>query len=91
VVTSGTVAELLRRGRGLLVRVVGDVAAAVALLRAAAWIGSVEQRGETLLVDAPTEQAADITTLLAAHAISVAEIRPDERHLEDFFLEVTRP
>jgi ABC-2 type transport system ATP-binding protein len=90
VVTSGTVAELLRRGRGLLVRVVGDVAAAAALLRTAAWIGSVEQRGETLLVDAPTEQAAEITTLLAAHAVSVAEIRPDERHLEDFFLEVTR-
>ena len=91
VVTSGTVAELLRRGRGLLVRVVGDSAAAAALLRGAAWASGVEQRGDTLLVDAPTEHAAVITTLLAAHAISVAEIRPDERHLEDFFLEVTRP
>jgi ABC-2 type transport system ATP-binding protein len=91
VVIGGTVADLLRRGRGLLVRVVGDVAAAAALLRGVAWAGSVEQRGDTLLVDAPTEHAAEITTLLAAHAISVAEIRPNERHLEDFFLEVTRP
>jgi hypothetical protein len=38
----------------------------------------------------PTELAPEITTLLAAHAISVAEIRPNERHLEEFFLEVTR-
>jgi ABC-2 type transport system ATP-binding protein len=90
VVTSGPVADLLRRGRGLLVRVAGDVAAAAALLRGAAWAGGVEQRGDTLLVDAPTEHAADITQLLAAHAIAVAEIRPNERHLEDFFLEVTR-
>ena len=85
VVTGGTVADLLRRGRGLLVRVAGDVAAAAALLRGAAWAGGVEQRGDTLLVDAPTEHAAEITMLLAAHAISVAEIRPNERHLEDFF------
>jgi ABC-2 type transport system ATP-binding protein len=90
VITSGTVAELLRRGRGLLVRVVGDLAAAAALLRGAAWVERVEQRGDTLLVDAPAEHAAEITTLLATHAISVAEIRPHERHLEDFFLEVTR-
>jgi ABC-2 type transport system ATP-binding protein len=90
-VIGGTVDDLLRRGRGLLVRVVGDVAAAAALLRGIAWVGSVEQRGDTLLVDAPTEHAAEITTLLATHAISVAEIRPNERHLEDFFLEVTRP
>ena len=90
VVTSGTVADLLRRGRGLLVRVGGDVAAAAALLRGVAWAVGVDQRGDTLLVDAPTEHAAEITTLLAAHAISVVEIRPNERHLEDFFLEVTR-
>jgi ABC-2 type transport system ATP-binding protein len=89
-VTSGTVAELLRRGRGLLVRVVGDAAAAAALLRSIAWAGDVDQRGDTLLVDAPADRVAEITMLLAAQAISVAEIRPNERHLEDFFLEVTR-
>jgi ABC-2 type transport system ATP-binding protein len=97
VVTSGAVADLLRRGRGLLVRVAGDasgagqvIAAAAELLRGAAWTAGVEQRGDTLLVDAPAERAAEITMLLAANAISVAEIRPNERRLEDFFLEVTR-
>jgi ABC-2 type transport system ATP-binding protein len=89
VVTSGTVADLLRRGQGLLVRVAGDVVAAAALLQDAGWAG-VEQRGDTLLVDAPTERAPEIIQQLAAHAIAVAEIRPNERHLEDFFLEVTR-
>jgi len=111
VVIGGAVAELLRRGRGLLVRVAGDPAApapssgrdaahgasaevlaqAAELLRGAAWAAGVEQRGDALLVDAPAERAAEITMLLAAHAISVAEIRPVERRLEDFFLEVTRP
>jgi ABC-2 type transport system ATP-binding protein len=101
VVSSGAVEALLRRGRGLLVRVAGasatdptgleQVAAAARLLRGAAWSAGVDQRGDTLLVDAPVEHAADITTLLAAHAILVAEIRPIERRLEDFFLEVTRP
>jgi len=100
VVIDGAVADLLRRGRGLLVRVAGEpathsidtvqVAAAAALLRGEAWAAGVETRGDTLLVDAPAERAAEITMLLAAHAISVAEIRPNERRLEDFFLEVTR-
>jgi hypothetical protein len=102
-VTSGAVADLLRRGRGLLVRVASDpaiaqgsaesghIAAAAELLRGAAWAAGVEQRGDTLLVDAPAERAAEITMLLTAHAIPVAEIRPNEQRLEDFFLEVTRP
>jgi ABC-2 type transport system ATP-binding protein len=98
-VIEGAVADLLRRGRGLLVRVAGapaadvagtqQVATAAALLRGEAWVAGVEQRGDSLLVDAPAERAADITMLLAAHAISVAEIRPNERRLEDIFLEVT--
>jgi ABC-2 type transport system ATP-binding protein len=99
-VIAGAVADLQRRGRGLLVRVAGApaadaagtqrVAAAAALLRGEAWVAGVEQRGDSLLVDAPAERAAEITMLLAAHAILVAEIRANERRLEDFFLEVTR-
>ncbi|HEU5101670.1 MAG TPA: ABC transporter ATP-binding protein [Roseiflexaceae bacterium] len=99
-VAAGAVDDLLRRGRGLLVRVAGEppahtvdaqrLAAAAALLRGESWVAGVEQRGDTLLIDAPAERAADITMLLAAHAISVAEIRPNERRLEDLFLEVTR-
>ncbi len=89
VIAEGAVADLLRRGRGVLLRVSGDSAAAVALLREIAWIGGVEPHGDALLVDAPVERAAEINALLAANAIPVAEIRAYEERLEDFFLEVT--
>jgi ABC-2 type transport system ATP-binding protein len=89
VIAEGTVADLLRRGRGVLLRISGDSAAAVALLRETAWIGGVEPHGDALLVDAPVERAAEINALLTANAIPVAEIRAYEEPLEDFFLEVT--
>lgn len=90
VIAQGNVAELLRRGRGVLVRTVGDPAQAIALLRGVTWIGGVEQRDDTLLLDAPAERTAEINALLTAHAVPVAEIRGYEERLEDFFLEVTR-
>lgn len=90
-VAGGPVAELLRRGRGVLVRVAGDRAAAAELLRRLPWVGGVRLDGPTLLVDAPTERAAELNMLLSGQQIAVAEIRADERHLEDLFLEVTRP
>ena len=90
VIVEGAVAELLRRGRGVLVRVGGDPSVAIALLRETAWIDGVEPRGDMLLVDAPIERAAEINALLAQRAVAVAEIRAYEQRLEDFFLEVTR-
>ena len=89
-VATGPVAELLRKGRGLIVRVAGEPMGAIELLRNVDWIARVEQRANTLLVHAPVERAAEITMLLAAQAIPVAEIRPDEERLEDFFLEITQ-
>jgi ABC-2 type transport system ATP-binding protein len=89
VIAEGAVAELLRRGRGVLLRVAGDPSAALALLRATPWITSVEQQGDALLLDAPAARTAEINTLLAAQGIPVAEIRAHEARLEDFFLEVT--
>jgi ABC-2 type transport system ATP-binding protein len=89
VIAEGAVADLLRRGRGVLLRVAGDPSAALALLRATPWITSVEQQGDALLLDAPAARTAEINTLLAAQGIPVAEIRTHEARLEDFFLEVT--
>ena len=90
IVTQGRVAELLRRGQGLLVRVAGDVAAAQRLLAGQEWVRSVAPHEGALLVDAPLERAPEITMLLAAQAIPVAEIRAYQERLEDLFLEVTR-
>jgi ABC-2 type transport system ATP-binding protein len=90
VIAAGPVAELLRRGRGVLVRVTGDLASASEILRRVDWIASVEQHDDALLVDVLVERAAEINRLLTAHAIPVAEIRAHEKRLEDFFLEVTQ-
>jgi ABC-2 type transport system ATP-binding protein len=90
VVAEGAVAELLRRGRDLLVRVVGDPAQALALLRSVPWVDAVEQRGDALVVSAPAARSAELTMLLSAQAIPVAEIRAYEQQLEDFFLDVTQ-
>jgi ABC-2 type transport system ATP-binding protein len=89
VIAEGAVGALLRRGRRVLVRVAGDPAAAQALLRGIPWVGEVELRGDALLLGAPAERAAEITMLLSAHAIPVAEIRAYEERLEDFFLDIT--
>ncbi|MFL5802695.1 MAG: ABC transporter ATP-binding protein [Roseiflexaceae bacterium] len=89
VIAEGAVADLLRRGHGVLLRVAGDPAAALALLRATPWIGGVEPHGDTLLLDAPAERTAEINALLASNGILVAEIRANEERLEDFFLEIT--
>jgi ABC-2 type transport system ATP-binding protein len=96
IIAQGGVAELLRRGRGVQVRVAGDPAPALELLRAVPWIDGVQRREDTaagqalLLVDAPVERAAEINALLIAQAVPVTEIRAHEERLEDFFLEVTR-
>ncbi|MEN9937469.1 MAG: hypothetical protein RLZZ387_4048 [Chloroflexota bacterium] len=90
VIALGRVAELLRRGRGVLVRVAGGAGAVAEILRALPWVAGVEERDDALLVAAPAERAAEINALLTARGVAVTEIRAHEERLEDFFLEVTR-
>jgi ABC-2 type transport system ATP-binding protein len=85
----GSVPELLRRGQGVQVRVVGDPALALDVLHGVDWIGAVEQHDDLLLIDAPEARAPEINALLTRHDIGVAEIRAREESLESFFLEVT--
>jgi ABC-2 type transport system ATP-binding protein len=89
-IAQGRVADLLRRGRGVLVRVSGDVAQATAALQSLEWVAGVQDHNGALLVDAPIERTAEITMLLASRSIAVAEIRAHEERLEDFFLDITR-
>lgn len=89
VVAQGAVAELLRRGHGVMVRVVGQMPQAVELLRSLDWVAGVTAEGNVLRVDAPVERAAELNMALAAQRIPVAEIRAREESLEDFFLEIT--
>jgi ABC-2 type transport system ATP-binding protein len=85
----GPVAELLRRGRGLQVRVEADASAVREVLQPLDWVGAVRQQNDMLLIEAPTERAAEINALLLRHDIPVAELRPREESLEEFFLSIT--
>ncbi|MCX7792061.1 MAG: ABC transporter ATP-binding protein [Chloroflexaceae bacterium] len=88
-VAEGAVAELLRRERGLRLRVEGDPARAAALLAALPWVRGVEQSNGALLVDAPVERAAELNAYLTRAGVAVAEIGVHASNLEQFFLEVT--
>ncbi len=88
-VAGGLVAELLRRGQGVLLRVPGDATRAAELLRALGWVAGVELRGDELLVDAPVSRAAELNMLLAGQGIAVSEVRARSESLEKLFLEVT--
>ncbi|MFN8502493.1 ABC transporter ATP-binding protein [Kouleothrix sp.] len=83
----GPVAALLRRGRGVLVRVAAEPERAAELLRGLAWVAGVAPHGGSLLVDAPAERAAELSMALAAAGIAVAEIRARDASLEEFFLQ----
>ena len=86
--TEGEVATLLRRGEALEMQVT-DVPRAIAILGAIDWVGAVTRSGERLVVDAPRERAAELSRALAEQQVYLAELRPREGSLEDFFLEVT--
>lgn len=88
-IAQGTVAELLRRGQGVQVRIAGDAARAAAVLRTVPWISAIDQRDDLLLIDAPSSRTADINAILTRQDILVAEIRAQEGNLETFFLEIT--
>jgi hypothetical protein len=47
------------------------------------------REGDRLVVEAPREQAAEISRALAEQQIYLSELKPREGSLEDFFLEVT--
>ncbi len=89
VLAQGRVDDLLRRGQGVQVRLASDPAPALRLLRDVEWIGSVEQQGNLLTIDAPGTRAPEINALLTRHDVLVAEIRAREESLEAFFLDIT--
>ncbi len=89
-VAHGALADLLRTRRGVRVRVLGDGAAAAALVRSIAGVTGVVVEGDTLMVDADATLAPVITAALAAQGIGIAEVVAQRAALEDLFLELTR-
>jgi ABC-2 type transport system ATP-binding protein len=88
VVVQGRVEDLLGSQDILAVRV-APLADAERVLRAEPWISSVTRDGEQLIVAAPLARSADVTRVLAEQGLYVAELRPREQSLEQYFLDVT--
>ena len=87
--TQGPVATLLGQGQALELQVT-DAERAVSVLRGIDWVVSVtRQQDSRLVVEAPRERAAELSRALAEQQIYLAELRPREGSLEEFFLEVT--
>jgi ABC-2 type transport system ATP-binding protein len=82
------VSELLQQGQGLEM-VVTDGEAAARVLAGLDWVTGVTRQDNRLLVQTPHQRAVDISRALAEQGIYLAELRPHENTLEQFFLEVT--
>jgi ABC-2 type transport system ATP-binding protein len=87
--TQGPVAELLHLGQTLELRAT-DPARAVEVLEALDWVSNVTRQDDRIVVEAPHERAAEISRALAERQVYLAELRPQDSSLEDFFLEVTK-
>ena len=87
-ITQGPVESLVRRGVALEVTTT-DNDRAQSVLKALPGIANVVREGDRLVVEAPREQAAEISRALAERQIYLSELKPREGSLEDFFLEVT--
>jgi ABC-2 type transport system ATP-binding protein len=87
-ITQGPVASLVRRGEALEVTTT-DNDRALSLLKALPGVAGVVREGDRLVVEAPRDQAAEISRALAEQQIYLWELKPREGSLEDFFLEVT--
>jgi ABC-2 type transport system ATP-binding protein len=88
-IAEGRVAELLRRGQGLRVRVERDGERALGLARELPWVTGATLEGDLLLIDGPAERAAELNAHLALAGVPVAEIGARGESLEEFFLDVT--
>lgn len=86
--TQGAVSALVRRGEALEMRVT-DPERAVQVLEGLAWVNGVRRQDDRLVVEAPRERAAELSRALADHQVYLAELRPRDSSLEEFFLEVT--
>jgi ABC-2 type transport system ATP-binding protein len=91
IVADGQLSELLRASAQILLRTTDDERA-LALLRGAerpGWIGGVTVEDGRLVLQAPPEQAGELSAFLARHAIYPVELMPQRDSLRSLFVEVT--
>jgi ABC-2 type transport system ATP-binding protein len=80
--------ELLNRGQLLHIKV-DEPAKAVPILSGISWIKSVKIEEGYLIVEAPQENASQLTKVLAEHGIYISELIKTGSSLESVFLQLT--
>ncbi|MGI8826588.1 MAG: ABC transporter ATP-binding protein [Chloroflexota bacterium] len=88
VVVQGRVSDLLGASEALEVRI-AQIDEAQRILEAVPWVRGIRRDSGRLLLDAPPECASDVTQVLAEQGLYLSGMRPQERSLEQYFLDVT--
>ena len=88
VVARGGVQELIGGQNRLRIRTTDDDAAS-AVLEGLDWVTSVATDQGALIVSAEPARSPEVSEALAAAGIYIAELRPEETSLEEYFLDVT--
>jgi len=88
VIASGAPNDLIKHGDTVQIRVT-DIDKAVALLNEEDWVSSITIEGDLLILKAPAERRADISSLLAKNGVFVSEMKARDESLESIFLELT--
>jgi ABC-2 type transport system ATP-binding protein len=82
------VASLRKAGSAIEIRTTDDLGA-LKILQQLPWVRGAARSDGRIVVQADVERAPEVSRALAEAAIYLAEMRPQESTLEDFFLEVT--
>ncbi len=90
IVTQGRVEELLAKRTFVHLRIhPTDIERAEEILRNLAWVKSLRQEGEYLIVEGPLNQGEALNRALGEAGIYASEIVPRSLSLEEYFLSVT--
>ncbi|HLZ55345.1 MAG TPA: ABC transporter ATP-binding protein [Ktedonosporobacter sp.] len=92
-IKQGEVRDLLQNGARLLVRMNTAIEAQAALsclltVRGMDWITQIDVHDTTLEISAPSTKASEIVALLASQHLYLAELRPLQASLEEFFIQL---
>ena len=88
-IARGPVADIVNRGGAIELKA-SDMQRAKEILESLECVRRVTFEDERLVVEAPAERAVELSRALAEKGVYLAELRPRETSLEEFFLEVTQ-
>ena len=88
-IARGPVADIVNRGGAIELKA-SDMQRAKEILESLECVRRVTLEDERLVVEAPAESAVELSRALAEKGVYLAELRPRETSLEEFFLEVTQ-